>query len=89
MEYLNEFKMILEVVALIGTAIWVVFSLQSTTGKLSNSMEHLTKAVEKLDAKMETSRGDIWGLSGRITKIEAELEAVRPRSLRVQKGDFV
>lgn len=89
MDYLGDIKAVFEIIALIGTAVWVVFSLQSTTSKLSLSMEHLTRAVEKLDIKMETSRGDIWGLSGRITKLETALEVSKVRDLKVAKGEYV
>lgn len=65
------------IAVLIGTAIWAVSKIKSTTDKLAVSMDHLRGTVIKLDARFEHVTNELTLLRDRMTRIETVIEVGR------------
>ena len=67
---------LLQIGTFVVTAVWAVSKIKGTTERLGLSMEHLSRAVEKLDYRLEKYGAGLGDVKDRVTRIEARLDGV-------------
>jgi len=61
----------LEILVVVGGAMWVVHRLQITTAKLSTEIEHLADAVSNLHTDLSSIHGEISEIHQRLAVLES------------------
>ena len=63
-----------DTLALVVTAVWAVSKIRSTSEKLGIIIQHLERAVQRLDQTQEALRGDLVSVRERLIRLETVAE---------------
>lgn len=82
----GEISQWLEIVVFVGTAVWAVSKIRSTTDQLSLSMDHLSQSMQKLDSQVEHVSRELTNMRDRMTRLETKLEVEPSLTLMTRAG---
>jgi hypothetical protein len=67
---------LVNIAAMLITAVWAVSKIKSTTDRLAFSLDHLRRTVDKLDVKFEVVTQELGGVRERLTAVETRQHAL-------------
>lgn len=72
-DWTMQFSDMLKVIGMITGAVYVVARVEFTTAKLTLAIEHLTRAVDRIDGKVEHGANEVSRIKERLAILDSKL----------------
>ena len=72
-DWTMQFSDMLKVISMITGAVYVVARVEFTTAKLTLAIEHLTRAVDRIDGKVEHGANEVSRIKERLAILDSKL----------------